>query len=123
MRSVTRPLAAAVIAVLPLVFVSGCIAPSNPPSGGVAGTVETPSNAGTASPVFTPVGARLSFIQPNGNITFTSSGVARGRFYVALAPGAYVLKVVGPHGCDFRRKIEVRSGKVIHLRLFCQTVG
>jgi hypothetical protein len=68
-----------------------------------------------------PVGARLSFIAPNGNIAFTNSGIARGRFYMQIAPGPYVLKVVGQHGCYLMRKIEVWSGKVIHLRLICRT--
>lgn len=36
-----------------------------------------------------------------------------------IAPGPYVLKVAGPGGCHLKKKIQVRSGKVIHLRLIC----
>jgi hypothetical protein len=124
-RIIARTLAAAVIAVLPLACVSGCIAPSNPFSGGVAGTLQTRPTATCMTPAgcVGPVQARLSFIAPNGDIWRTSSGVARGRFYMQLAPGSYVLKVVGPNGCYIMRKVKVRSDKVIHLRLLCQSVG
>ena len=117
-RTLAKALAAAVITVLAPASVSACTT-ARPNGGSIAGTLQTHQGGGsTCANCLRPLRARLWFIARGGAPIWAAKSGIRGRFYIVLPTGVYVVKVVMPP-CDATRNVQVRANATLRLRLIC----
>jgi hypothetical protein len=60
----------------------------------------------------------LWFIAPGGAPIWATKTGNKGRFYIALPTGVYVVKVVMPP-CDVNKNVRVTANETVQLRLIC----